>query len=177
MFRCVKKQFTCVSVCIHCVIHADTSTQSLCVSGLTDLFSVLPFVPHPAVPSQSLPHLPYGTCQIKLVVVVWDLPASSAGLWFVLEEPKVGSCDCAGATISCAIKSWIFLPVWCGVGVSELIWGEIRCRISLSDSSSFLLNVLSIFTDLEGFLQVVLLLPCSSSLFLAPLPFLIFSCS
>lgn len=115
-----------MSVCIHCVIPADyMHTESLCLRADRSVLFVLPFVPHPAVPSQSLPHLPYGTCQIKLVIVVWDLPASSAGLWFVLEEPKVGSCDCAGTTISCVIKSWIFLPVWCGVGVSELIWGRL----------------------------------------------------
>lgn len=50
----------------------------------------------------------------------------------------------------------------CGVGVSELTWGQIRCRISLSDSFSFLLNTISIFKNLEEFVQVVLLLPCSS---------------
>lgn len=103
-------------MCISCVIDADTCTESLCVSELTDLFSLFSHLFHmPAVPSQSLPHLPYGTCQIKLVIVVCDLPASSAGLGLVLEEAKVGSCDCAGATISCVIKSWIFLKtcLWC----------------------------------------------------------------
>lgn len=158
-----------MSVCVNCIIHANMCTQTtLCVSGLTDLFSLFSHLFHmPAVPSQSLPHLSYGTGQIKLVIVVCDLPASSAGLGLVLEGAKVGSCDCAWAAISCVIKSWIFLEIW--------LWcwcfrtkGKIRWRISLSDSSSFLLNVPSIFTDLEGSVQVVLLLPCSSSLFLAP---------
>lgn len=159
-----------MNVCINCIIHADMEklhiyTQSLYVFGPTELFSLFSYLfLMPALPFQSLPHLPYGTCQIKLVIMVCDLPATpfcSAGLGLVLEEPKV--LCCAWATISYVIKSWIFLKIWLWCWCFRTYWGQIRCRISLSDSCSFLLNALSFFTDLEEFVQVVLLLPCSSS--------------
>lgn len=166
-----------MNVCISCIIHASMCTLRVSVSQGEQICSLCsPRVPQVCSALLKPPHLPCGPCQGTLVMVGCDLPASSAlqlsGLCW-----RSQSCDCAWAAISCGIKSWIFLKTWLWCWCFRTRLGVIRYRINLSDSCSFLLNALSIFTDLEGFVQVVLSLACSSSLFRTPLPFLIFPCS
>lgn len=168
-----------MSVCINCIICAHR--ESLCLRANRSVLSVLPFVPHacsalPKPPSPALWYMPnkIGYCD------VWSacqLCAALRVLGLCWRSQRLGAVIVHEQQCPMLLRAGFSSEGDCGGVVSKVIWGEIRCSIRLSDCCSFLLNALSIFTDLVGFVRVVLLLPCYSSLCLAPLPFLVFPCS
>lgn len=156
-----------MSVCINCIICAHR--ESLCLRADRSVLSVLPLVPHacsalPKPPSPAQWYMPIKTgycgmwsacllcAALRVLGLCWRSQRLRAVIVHVQQSPML-------------LRAGFSSKDGCGVGVAEVIWGEIRCSISLSDCCSFLLNAVSIFTDLVGFVQVVLLLPCYSSLF------------
>lgn len=172
-----KKSISLVWVCVSTVLYMQICAhrESLCLRTNRSVLSVLPLVPHacsalPKPPSPPVWYMPnkigyhgvWSACQLHSALRVLGLCWRSQRLGVVIVHEQQSPV---------LLRAGFSSKHGCGVGVSEFIWGQIRYGISLSDSCSFLLNALSFFTDLEGFVQVVLLLPCSSSLFLVTLPF------
>ena len=107
-----------MSVCINCIIRAYICmhTESACIRAarsLLSLFSQRDLFHMPAVHSHSLRHLHCGTCQIKLVILVCDLPASSLPLVGVTglhwKSKRLGAVYVRELAISFIIKRLIFL--------------------------------------------------------------------